>query len=213
MCSDSAPPETAETASNGYSLVLPPGWVRIPLRKGTEDAIREVVKRAFVRAPEDVPRDELAKLRVQLESRLRETAAHAAENSGLDLYLPTAPRGGVGITGSFVVSEMQIRGGDSLEADDVARELAAGSTAQKVTVDGQPGARTGRVVPADERRGVPYASRHVDYVLPVPGSSGRWLTVAYSTPADGDAAGEFADLLVELFDAIMSTFDWLRPKQ
>ncbi|MEV6317387.1 hypothetical protein [Streptomyces sp. NPDC051776] len=213
MQSESVSSETATPTTAGYSLVLPPGWVRIPLRGGTDEAIRTVVKRAFAKPPRDVPRDEPAKLRVQLEARLRDTATQAAESDGLDLYLPTAPRGGVGLTGSFIVSEIRLRVGDSLNADDITGELAARASSQKVSVDGRTGARTERALPANESRGAPYASRQVNYVLPVPKAPGRWLTIAYSTPADGNPEGEYADLLVELFDAIMSTFDWILPER
>jgi hypothetical protein len=52
-------------------------------------------------------------------------------------------------------------------------------------------------------------SRRVDYVLPVPGQPGRWLIVTFATPGDGDPDGEFAGLLVNLFDSIMLTFRWV----
>jgi hypothetical protein len=37
--------------------------------------------------------------------------------------------------------------------------------------------------------------------------------VVFSTVGDGDPAGQFAGILVELFDAIMSTFRWTWPGQ
>lgn len=192
----------------GYTLVLPPGWVRIPLRSGTDASIRDVVKRTFANIPDDLPRDEVTKHRLQLERRLRELAGQAAENAGLDLYMPTALRGTVAVTGSFVVSEAKLRGGQDLDPSEVAMALASGQDSQRVRVDGAHGVRSTRLVPASEKRGTPFAARHVDYALAVPDDPGRWLTVAFSTPGDGNPEGEFADLLVELFDAIMTTFRW-----
>ncbi|MFF3488128.1 hypothetical protein ACFYXC_33290 [Streptomyces sp. NPDC002701] len=62
---------------------------------------------------------------------------------------------------------------------------------------------------ADLERKVEYASRRIDYVLPVPGTTvAQWVTVCFSTIADGDPRSEFADVLVELFDAVMTTFRW-----
>ena len=52
------------------------------------------------------------------------------------------------------------------------------------------------------------ASRHVDYVIPVPGRPGRWLVIAFSTLGGGDPGDEIARRLTELFDAIVSTFGW-----
>jgi hypothetical protein len=51
-------------------------------------------------------------------------------------------------------------------------------------------------------------SLRVDYVIPLPGSASRWVIVTFSTPGDGDADGEFARLLAQLFDAVMLTFRW-----
>ena len=49
-----------------------------------------------------------------------------------------------------------------------------------------------------------------NYVLPVPGTAGDWLMIAFSVlDADGPA-GQFAGLLIEVFDAMMSTFRWTR---
>ena len=64
---------------------------------------------------------------------------------------------------------------------------------------------------ADVEQGVEYASRRVDYVLPVPTDLDRWVVVSFSTLGAGDPTDEFAQLLVELFDAIMTTFRWRRP--
>ena len=45
-----------------------------------------------------------------------------------------------------------------------------------------------------------------NYVLPVPGTADDWLMIAFSVlDADG-RAGQFAGLLIEVFDAMMSTF-------
>ncbi|MET8011475.1 hypothetical protein ABZU86_10295 [Streptomyces sp. NPDC005271] len=200
--------ETAPTA-NGYSLVLPPGWSKIPLRQGTEEAIRDVVKQSFNKAPDDVSRDALSKHRVKIEGHLREMASQSAENGGLDLYLPTAPRGETLVAGSIIISEIQLSGGPVLDTNDVAARLAAGSETHMVTVDGARGARGERIVSASSADAAD-ASRRVDYALPVPGDPNRWITAVFSTPADGDPAGEFADILVELFDAIMTTFRWTK---
>lgn len=50
--------------------------------------------------------------------------------------------------------------------------------------------------------------RRVTYTVPVYGEPGRYLLVTFATPGSGDPAGTHADLLAELFDAIMSTFRW-----
>lgn len=70
--------------------------------------------------------------------------------------------------------------------------------------------RTEHVAAADPEQGLDYASRRVDYVLPVPDDPDRWVIVSFSTLGSGDPGDEFAQLLAELFDAIMTTFRWRR---
>jgi hypothetical protein len=48
----------------------------------------------------------------------------------------------------------------------------------------------------------------VDYEVQVPNDPQRWLTVSFSTPGGGEPADQVADALVELFDAMISTFEW-----
>jgi hypothetical protein len=69
-------------------------------------------------------------------------------------------------------------------------------------------ARTEAVAAPDPGQEVPLGSRRADYVVPVPGQPGQWLIITFSTVGDGDPDGDFAKLLVELFDAIMLTFRW-----
>ena len=59
----------------GYSLVLPPGWRRIPLRAGTDRAIRSVVREVLASAPRDAPADKVGPRRLELERRLIEMTA------------------------------------------------------------------------------------------------------------------------------------------
>ncbi|MGH3866440.1 MAG: hypothetical protein ACRDQ4_09950 [Pseudonocardiaceae bacterium] len=48
-------------------------------------------------------------------------------------------------------------------------------------------------------------------MLPVPADPDRWVVVSFSTLGSGDPNDEHARLLVELFDAMMTTFRWRRP--
>lgn len=76
--------------------------------------------------------------------------------------------------------------------------------ASRVTVDGAAGVRFERT--AGPAREAQCGARQVDYVLPVPGKPGDWLISAFSSLDDRSPDGRFTQLLVKLFDAIMSTF-------
>ncbi|MGW1376389.1 hypothetical protein ACWD6P_19250 [Streptomyces sp. NPDC002446] len=48
----------------------------------------------------------------------------------------------------------------------------------------------------------------VEYVIPVVDDPGRWISITFSTPGDGDLNSEFTGVLVELFDAVVGAFRW-----
>jgi hypothetical protein len=150
-------------------------------------------------------------------------AMQARSAGGVDLYLPIEDSHGVTITASFVVSQVTL---PAPPAPDLPAEVpdaeqvdtaqfvsyltsADGDVAPVVIADAS-AARKESVAAADPARQIPYGSRRVDYMLPVPGQSRGMLLVAFSTIGDGDPEGQFAKLLVELFDAIMTTFRWAK---
>lgn len=157
-------------------------------------------------------------------------AMQARSAGGVDLYLPIEDSHGVTITASFVVSQVTLPAppapdpatpdpqAELLDAEqvDTAQFVsyltsADGDIAPVVVADAT-AARKESVAAADPARQIPYGSRRVDYMLPVPGQSRGMLLVAFSTIGDGDPEGQFAKLLVELFDAIMTTFRWAKDQ-
>ncbi|WP_234380487.1 hypothetical protein [Streptomyces sp. CMB-StM0423] len=201
-----------EGVAVGYTLVLPPNWSRIPLRDGTDEAIMRIVDEAVADLPDDMPRDQIPQVRLELVRRLRKAAADARKSGGLDLYLPVQQMHGVTVAASFVVSEITLATGAEPSLI-LARLLADAEKSQPTAVDGSVGYRNERVARGSGDEGGEYASRRVDYVLAVPEDDTRWVTVGFSTLADGDPKGQFADVLVELFDALMTTFRWTRSSR
>jgi hypothetical protein len=208
--------DTGLAAVSGYTLVLPGAWRRIPVQQGTRPAIRGVVDEVLRRFSQGVSRDKLTRYRIDLERRLSDMAAQARSAGGVDLYLPIEYTHGVTITASFVVSRVllpeppeELPDAEHADTGRFVSYLTSGDgDAAPVVVAGAAAARKESVAGADPARQIPYGSRRVDYMLPVPGESRGMLIVAFSTIGDGDPEGEFAKLLVELFDAIMTTFRW-----
>jgi hypothetical protein len=199
----------APRAAAGYAMVLPPGWRRIPVRQGTAEAIKEILDEVVGRVGSSGDREKLVRARVEIQGRLTTMAARARENGGVDLYLPVEYVHGIAVPASFLVSEGAPGGLSDGSRDEIVAALAAADdSATLVEVDGVTGVRTELVAPPDPANDVPLASRRVDYVLPLPGPGCRWLMVVFSTLGDSDPEGEFAGILVQLFDAIMSTFQW-----
>ena len=193
----------------GYTHVLPPGWVKIPARHGTDDAIKAILDAKFRALPAKVPRDRLAPYRAEVEGRLRRAAAQARKNGAVDLYLPVELRNGLPVAASFIVSEGSIGSGGAAAPAQIVGHLVDGAAdGSPVTVDGVTAARSEQAAPPDPAQGIEYGSRRVDYVVPVPGAPDRWLLAGFSTLGAGDPDDGLARMLVQLFDAIMSTFRW-----
>jgi hypothetical protein len=205
-----------QRAATGYTLILPPGWYRIPLRHGTSAAIREMLNAKF----KHLPRDTVAPYRLEIERRLKQQVAQARANGGVDMYFPVEISALGPLPASFVVSEIRLdppEGAGDTDPSLVVAALAADALeapgSRIVDIDGASGVRTEELVGAEPDAEFQYASRGVKYILPVPGASGRWLLVMFATPGAADPAGKLADLLVELFDAIMGTFRWTEEQR
>ncbi|MDN3028192.1 hypothetical protein [Streptomyces sp. S.PB5] len=197
------------TAPHRYELILPPGWVRIPLREGTKEALEKVLFSHMGQVPEGIPRDDAMRFRLDMRRQLEKQARAARRNGGLDLYLPVRPRGGIFLMASFIVAEMPIAQEHAVPPEAVLAQLVddgvPGGVATRVDVAGAPALRRDHRPALDEEE---LPTRRVDYVIPVANDPGRWLSITFSTPGDGDVDSEFTGVLVELFDAVVSTFRW-----
>jgi hypothetical protein len=190
---------------HGYTILLPPGWIRVSLSQPLDKAVKDITDRMFAR----LQRDAFPAERRKIEETVRETVRKAKADNGIDLYLPVEELHGVAVSASFIVSGLYLQGEvDALAALNVSGQLAAdGALAD---VDGSVGARVERIEAADPTRGTlaDVATRHVDYAFPIPNDERRWLTVTFSTPGGTAPDDSVGDVLVELFDAMMSTFAW-----
>lgn len=208
----------AVSTATGYTLVLPTGWRRIPVRYGTKAAIRGVVDEVLNRISAGVSRDKLTLYRIDLERRLSDLAKQARPAGGIDLYLPIEYTHGVTITASFVVSQItlpeppaDLPGAEQADAAQFVAYLPSEGGDPAVTraeVAKTAAVRKETVASAEPAQQATYGSRRVDYLVPVPGNPRSLVVVTFSTIGDGDPEGEFAKLLVGLFDAIMTTFRW-----
>ncbi|MFY1678247.1 hypothetical protein [Streptomyces sp. WMMC905] len=198
--------------AHGYQLILPPEWVRVPMRVGTEEAIKSIVDEAFATLPRSAPLDKIGPYRREMERRLCDVVKEARRAEALDLYLPVEPMHGIAIPASIVVSEMRFPDEVAVEPSAVVNRLVTasgrGGESSIVQVDGVHGVRTDRTILSGTEDAGELGSRRVDYVAPVPGDPGRWIAVAFSTLGAGDPEDDIADLSVALYDAMMSTFRW-----
>lgn len=198
-----------EERPNGYRLIIPPGWVRIPLRDGTSDAVEDVVFSRLRNLPTEVSKDAGMNYRLAVRRSLTRQIAEARKAGGLDLYLPLTTRYGIPLAASFLVSEHTASASDVVESVVHDRRGDEGRTSGHELAGGQ-AVRHEHVCAADPEQEVPVATRRVEYVLSVPRDPGRLVSVVFSTAGDGLTDSAFTTALVELFDASMLTFRWTR---
>ncbi|MFF9047355.1 hypothetical protein [Streptomyces parvulus] len=214
-------PKSETRPPRGYELILPPGWVRIPLREGTKEALEKILFSHMGQVPEGIPRDDAMRFRLDMRRQLERQARAARRNGGLDLYLPVLPRGGIFLMASFIVAELPIGQAHPVPQQAVITQLAnegvPDGAGTQVDVAGAPALRRSfRSIPDEEKpssaseaqQEAALPTRRVDYVIPVPDDAGRWISINFSTPGDGDIDSEFTGVLVELFDAVVATFKW-----
>lgn len=202
----------------GYRIILPDDWAQIPLRHGTEGAIRRVLDEAFGRIPADAPTDSVGPFKRELERRFRATVAQAQEGDALDLYLPVKSTSGVNLGASIIVSESLLPNHGSASyahgtPTDVAVHLLSVDGVEDADLssgelDGALAVRREHVVSAKPDEGVGLASRRVEYIASVPDDPDRWFVAAFSTVGGGNPRDELAEALVEWFDAVMANFRW-----
>jgi hypothetical protein len=209
--------------TKGYRLVLPPGWIQVPVRDAKPGTPHEVVSAAFRNPPAGIPRDSFTSARIELERRLGSMIRKAKTNGGLELFLAYGNAYANPVPASFLIAEGSLGGTPGEDPLAVVTALAEGAArdggkpGRLTALDGAPAARIEQIGSADAEAG--YPSLRVEYTVPVPGADGRWIIITFSTLGDGDPAGQYARLLAELFDAILSTLRWtpaagsrLRPR-
>jgi hypothetical protein len=203
---------TVMQAPAGYRLVLPPGWIQVPVRDARPDTVHKVVSAAFRNPPEGIPRDSFTGARVELERRLGSVIRKARNNGGLELFLACGNAYANPVPASFLVAEGSLGASSGDDPLAVVTALAEGAVrdggkpGRLMALDGTPASRIERITGPDSDAEHP--SLRVEYTVAVPGGKDQWMVITFSTLGDGDPAGEYARLLAELFDAILSTLRW-----
>ncbi|MFB7090893.1 hypothetical protein [Streptomyces sp. NPDC056296] len=204
----------------GYRLILPDDWEQIPLRHGTEDAVRRILDESFRHIPAGSPPDKVNVFKRELERRFRTAVARVQDSNALDLYLPVRSTSDVNLGASIIVSETLLprargQAWPRSEPTDVALHLLSQDGVENADlssgeIDGALAVRREHIAEADSKKGADLPSRRVDYIVSVPEDPNRWFVAAFSTVGGSHPRDELADALVEWFDAVMATLRWRR---
>lgn len=198
--------------ATGYTLILPPGWLRLDARteRGTQELDRELDH-----VLSTVPRDSFGPLVAEARKQAHAVLDQARTAGALDLYVPLAGMHGTAVPASFLVTMVAF---DDPPADvasqdpeatsaHIAGELAARMPAGEVkAMPAGIAVRSRRVIAATGTS--QWAGARVDYHWPLPSQPMKWALASFTTTGAGKPDDDIAELLVGLFDAIMLTWRW-----
>lgn len=206
MSQDAATPTSQDAKApppRDYRIATPEGWERIVLDpKVWDPVIARIVDKEF-RGVDNAPH-----LKTQMRDMLRQQAAAAVANGGLELYLSLMRLADMPLPASLLVSFIPPRGAaDPPPLSDLAMAYAAkgedvrmmdfpagAAMRRKWQEAPNPGAQAGNNRPV----------AHLDIQFQVP-ESGAFLLLSFSTPMF-----ELAEALDGLFESIASTLRWVR---
>jgi hypothetical protein len=208
---------TSRSRPSDYTLLLPPGWARLPTGPAARSAVTRLVNQRF----QPLPADKRDVLRRRLRREILDMLDRAEAAGGIEVHLLVDPVHNQAISAaclaSFVASPTP---GRRVSAAELLPEISGSdATTTLVNVGGAAAVRRHYVAEAspdlpeldaaadlpDITSGTAALPRttHVDFVVPVPGGDGH-LLLSFST-----ATGEVADELVVLFDAMAATLRWV----
>lgn len=182
-----------------YSLLCPPGWVRMPPSALTDDAVVQGALDTMKRAGR-------ADLVLQFRSMLAQLRTTLRERGVFDVYVAPATEDGVPLPGMLTVSPLVIPTGVSW--DQALARLAKGAPVEEAPADVELHLIRTEAEFRDEAAAV--QSRQLTWVAPLPGGDGRRALLFQFTvlSVDDENAGELARGLAFVGEAIMSTLRW-----
>lgn len=186
-----------EIAPPRYRLVLPPGFLLIPVAHSTDDDITALVRRHY----RDLPRDSYGPQIDRTAAQLVAAARSAREAGVLDLIVP------MGVLWRAPVSlAIAISTGTAPAVDDP--EPSASEISETVTTS------AGEAVRATERFAVPTRAdemaplMRVRFRWPIPDSDRQLVAICTISGTVDPELAPIVDALAELGDLLLQTLRW-----
>lgn len=205
-----------------YRLMVPAGWLTLPLGDGRDEAIEEIAAEAVA----SMPRDSSAVARHRYRGRLAALAEELASDTGSSMDVVYFPRPGSGAD----LIPMTLSCGTvpelTIEAAEATRFLVTvaqqNDTAKPTDADGVVALRThsfsdvGAVIAEEITAATgesvaepPLRQLRATYLFAEPTGATWHLVVASATvPAEEPDEAPVADALLSLFDAMLATLKW-----
>lgn len=195
--------------ARGYTIVLPPPWRRINLLVDLDPQVDDVIERSSRNIPAEIPPDQVGPLKRQMKARMLSQVEGARDRGGLDFYFTDGERYGFSYNATFVVSGLvTATSSDAEVADALAEQFRRGAEPVEIAPSVWARREFTEATGPDRDGTESVRARRVEYVTAVPEDPRRWIMVTFSTIGDGDPHGELVTVIVQLFDAMMSTWHW-----
>ena len=199
------------TGIRDFTLLLPPGWARIPLDERMPLRIKQLVDQRLSGAPVE----HRTALRTGLTRELTDTLTRARRQGGLDVLLSLDPVARTPVPASALVTHLGAGGGDGAVLAPLLGTLVSGGPGLDVVELGvvevagasavrRRASRTERVPTQGDLPGGVLRVTQLEYFVPIPGGGGL-LVLAFSTPI-----APLAEALVGLFDVVAASLRWVR---
>lgn len=186
---------TAGVTPSDFSLLLPPGWVRLPLDGREHERVVALVNDKV----QELPPQAREGLRRTMTRDVLASLEKARAAGGVDVFLSVAESQGLPIAASCLVTFLNTR--DELPLQGLLEEFAADQVSL-VTVAGARAVRR-RYLEESESGDVVLQTTLVDYFVPLPASTGL-LVLSFGTSLE-----PLAEALVQLFDAMAESLRWV----
>ena len=206
-------PDLRPPLATGYTLILPPGWLRLDARteRGTHELDRELDRLLAT-----VPRDSYGPLIAEARKQAHTVLDQARIAGALDLYIPLGGSRGTAVPASFLVTMVQLDdpppgvvASQDPEATSVHVAAMLAARLPHGEVKQMPAGIAVRSRQVTTAQGAsPSPGARVDYHWPLPSQPRSWALASFTTIGAGKPDDDIAELLIGLFDAIMLTWRW-----
>lgn len=186
-------------AGTEWGLVLPPGWASIST---DPDRRRPDIKRAVDRQFRGSARDELVRVRIQVEQMLDRDVRKAADAGAGAVHALVDPVAGIPVSATLLITEMTVgaNGDDDSTLIDVIGSSDGVTEVTTTSVAGNPALRRVRRRLAEIEEGVGPEFWHTHLDILVEASPGELVVMSFATLTEPLVAQ-----LLHVFDAIAGT--------
>lgn len=191
--------EAKQLVVDSYEIVLPPGWVQHPVKRGVAEQLYRHVRRLL----EPTGNQQLID---QMRSLIYKAMRDLREHDGIDLFLPEDKRSGTAVPAALISNRVGL-GSKGLDAS--LRLLTRGrETAAVDTLVGTAYRWETPTTGKDQLTGL--ESGNIHYLFPFPGDNpDAGVMFTFSVLKAQEIEDEYRDVLVLIFDAMMNSLVWI----